>query len=431
LSANNTSEASGGGVFTSRPLTTYDTQVINSTISGNVAHLDGGGVYTQNGLTKIEYSTVTRNLAMGSTVTAAGVATKTEDGTFFPTGSGETVLNHSLVSGNFGIDVGRKAASFGVAAFTSLGFNLVGTANSDWTHLPSDIFDVKNPQIGPLADNGGPTWTHALLAGSPAVDAGDPQALAGFGGVPLTDQRLGLYARVAGKGIDIGGFERQIQHADFDQDEAVDGHDFLAWQQGFGIASALPSDGDADGDANVDASDLSAWKNSHGATSVSAQFYSADFDRNLVVQGSDYLAWQLGYGSADATKADGDANGDTAVDADDLAAWRREFGAGIPIQLAATPLAAAENSVIDLALQAIALDTIQRAADSGPVPVAPLHSALEPRPFFLPSTPPFGPTAAPSIPLPSLKSPELHLRNSHRSDIDAILFSDWKENLGD
>jgi len=53
--------------------------------------------------------------------------------------------------------------------------------------------------LAPLADNGGPTLTHALLAGSPAIDAGD-----NFFALP-TDQR-GV-ARIAGPQTDIGAFE--------------------------------------------------------------------------------------------------------------------------------------------------------------------------------------------------------------------------------
>lgn len=55
----------------------------------------------------------------------------------------------------------------------------------------------------PLADNGGPTLTHALSADSPALDGGDP----GIVGAPPTDQR-GL-ARIQGERIDIGAFEAQ------------------------------------------------------------------------------------------------------------------------------------------------------------------------------------------------------------------------------
>ena len=59
------------------------------------------------------------------------------------------------------------------ATITDNGGNLIGTAGS-----PID------PLLGPLANNGGPTMTHALLTGSPAIDAGDPNAVAGMGGVP-------------------------------------------------------------------------------------------------------------------------------------------------------------------------------------------------------------------------------------------------------
>jgi hypothetical protein len=57
--------------------------------------------------------------------------------------------------------------------------------------------------LGPLQDNGGPTLTHALLAGSPAIDAGDPN----YTGPPFTDQRG--FARVYNGRIDIGAFEFQ------------------------------------------------------------------------------------------------------------------------------------------------------------------------------------------------------------------------------
>ncbi len=63
-----------------------------------------------------------------------------------------------------------------------------------------------NPLLGPLANNGGPTQTHALLAGSPAIDAGNP-ATPGSGGnaCEATDQRG--YARPAGLACDIGAYE--------------------------------------------------------------------------------------------------------------------------------------------------------------------------------------------------------------------------------
>jgi hypothetical protein len=59
------------------------------------------------------------------------------------------------------------------------------------------------PMLLPLADNGGPTRTHALAAGSPAIDAGNN--LAGL----VTDQRGSPFVRVAGAAPDIGAFELQ------------------------------------------------------------------------------------------------------------------------------------------------------------------------------------------------------------------------------
>ncbi len=63
-------------------------------------------------------------------------------------------------------------------------------------------FGVADPQLGPLANNGGPTQTRLPLAGSPAIDAGDP----GFT-VPLTDQRGTGFPRIINGRVDIGAVE--------------------------------------------------------------------------------------------------------------------------------------------------------------------------------------------------------------------------------
>ena len=64
--------------------------------------------------------------------------------------------------------------------------------------------------LGPLADNGGPTLTHVLLLGSPAIDAGDNTLAVDEDGVPLAnDQRGEGFDRVFGDGVDIGAFELQ------------------------------------------------------------------------------------------------------------------------------------------------------------------------------------------------------------------------------
>jgi hypothetical protein len=66
---------------------------------------------------------------------------------------------------------------------------------------------VADPMLGPLADNGGPTMTHALLAGSPAIDAG-PNPVPTFVGNEF-DQRGVGFARIAFGVADAGAFELQ------------------------------------------------------------------------------------------------------------------------------------------------------------------------------------------------------------------------------
>jgi VCBS repeat-containing protein len=104
--------------------------------------------------------------------------------------------------------------------FTSLGYNLSSdAAGGDATTGPGGFLnntgDIRNtdPMLGPLQDNGGPTFTHALICGSPAIDNGK-----NFAGTS-TDQRGDGFARTfndpdvanasGGDGTDIGAFEVQ------------------------------------------------------------------------------------------------------------------------------------------------------------------------------------------------------------------------------
>src|SRR5262249_14494326 len=101
----------------------------------------------------------------------------------------------------FAANAGGNVVNVGSASFVSLGHNL----SSDVTGNLTALGDLPNtdPLLGPLQDNGGPTWTHALLPGSPAIDAGDNTDAPDF------HQRGEGFARIVNKTIDIGAFEVQ------------------------------------------------------------------------------------------------------------------------------------------------------------------------------------------------------------------------------
>ena len=89
----------------------------------------------------------------------------------------------------------------GAGGLQSTGYNIIGNnADAVINSQPTDQIGTPaspiDPLLGPLADNGGPTLTHALQPGSPAINRGDPAA-------PRQDQRG--YSRL---GVpDVGAFE--------------------------------------------------------------------------------------------------------------------------------------------------------------------------------------------------------------------------------
>jgi hypothetical protein len=115
------------------------------------------------------------------------------------TGSNIAILTSTIWATNTIIAGGVSSGNcyFSSGTLTSLGHNLEDT-NSCGLNATGDLTNT-NPLLGPLQDNGGNTLTHALLFGSPAIDAGDNN------GCPRTDQRGWL--RPFGRACDIGAFE--------------------------------------------------------------------------------------------------------------------------------------------------------------------------------------------------------------------------------
>jgi len=165
----------------------------------------GGGVIAAGGV--ISNSTITLNSATGGASNRTpGTATGGGLGYRFGAGGTSESLRSTIVAGNTATSAPDIA---GTSTSSSLGNNLIGIAGgsgfvngSKGDQVGTSAVPI-DPRLGPLADNGGPTPTHGLLTGSPAINAGS-NALG-----LTTDQRGPGFARVDGPAADVGAFEFQ------------------------------------------------------------------------------------------------------------------------------------------------------------------------------------------------------------------------------
>jgi hypothetical protein len=172
----------GGATFS------QNLDVSDSTISGNYTFSNGviGGAYARVAAT-VDNSTIVGNISAGTNASGLFVGLAA---------FGSAFVSSSIIAGN---TAGGNAADLGAPAGKTIsgGSNLVVAVQSG-TIVPADTISA-DPKLGPLQANGGPTLTHALLPGSPAIDTGgNPAHL-------VLDQR-GL-PRMEGIKPDIGAFE--------------------------------------------------------------------------------------------------------------------------------------------------------------------------------------------------------------------------------
>jgi hypothetical protein len=218
-------------------------------------------------LTVIEFCTIVANQAPPEY--GSGVASDGGNET-------RTRVHSSIIAGNVVSDV--DFVGNGANSFRSQGYNLIGTGNAlGRFNFTLDQTNITNPRVGPLADNGGLTTTHALLAGSPAIDRGNPSAVAGSGGIPMFDQRGAPYSRVvdgdatAGARIDIGAFEltrstNPSLPGDYNASGTVDAADYAMWRSSLSGHVAPFSGADGDGDGLIDQDDYDVWRANFGRT---------------------------------------------------------------------------------------------------------------------------------------------------------------------
>ena len=200
-------DATGGGIFFGA-----GGEVYNSTISGNTSTRTGGGV----SIRSIDDPDVRKTVTLTNVTVTNNRSDADDDGGELGGGIwidnadpyfGHLVLVNSLVQGNF--------SGTGV-----LIDNLNGPLQPGSTH---NLTDGPAEHLGPLADNGGPTLTHALLPGSPAMDAGDTSLAVGD-----FDQRgFARAADAADSGsepdVDIGAFEAYPSINPIDDQQGVAG----------------------------------------------------------------------------------------------------------------------------------------------------------------------------------------------------------------
>ena len=255
---------SGGGVVNYEGTVTIN----NSTISGNTAA--GGGVFNYDGTVTINNSTIYGNTAStkgGGVVNAAGCGGTATVAINNSTISGNTAsanggglinmqlegtaainISHSIVSGNTA-PAGREIFNFGGGTVTANDYNLFGYNGDAGGFTPggTDIVPGAGVQVGDilddLADNGGPTETHALVADSPAIDV-VPNAQCNV----AADQRGETRPHPSGGNCDVGAFELQDGAADADGDGVPDATDNCP-------NDANPDQADSDGDGVGDVCD--------------------------------------------------------------------------------------------------------------------------------------------------------------------------------
>ena len=195
-STDGTNRGAGGAIENRRATLT----ISGSTFSGNSAD-NGGAISNSVGALSITNSTLSGNSANaggaisagdGSVTIASSTLTLNQSGVGAGINGSGTKISNSIIAGNTGqgVDV-RGTVSSG-------GYNIVGTVSDGATFTATgDRIGITDPKLGPLAHNGGPTFTHLPQAGSPAIDAGD---------TPLAVDQRGQ-ARPKGTRDDIGSVE--------------------------------------------------------------------------------------------------------------------------------------------------------------------------------------------------------------------------------
>jgi len=194
--SNNRAGNYGGGIY----VESATLNLVNTTLSDNVCNGIGGGLAVISGTAGLYNVTIADNIAnrdqSGPADFGGGVYRET----------GTLTLRNSILTSNLHLNaMGPPSNDDCFGGLTSAGNNIVTFVNGQICSITGS-FAAVGASLGPLQNNGGPTQTRALLAGSLAIDAGNPAGCTdNVGAILATDQR-GV-PRPSGPACDIGAFE--------------------------------------------------------------------------------------------------------------------------------------------------------------------------------------------------------------------------------
>ncbi|MBI3241626.1 MAG: right-handed parallel beta-helix repeat-containing protein [Chloroflexi bacterium] len=262
ISNNSTTYNDGGGIYSYQ-----GTLRVNSSAIYNNSAVNGGGLYSNGGTIDITNSTFSSNTADPVIGSGGAIAT---------TGAGPMTINNSTISNNSAFYGGGIASIAAVTIRNTIiansvsGGDCAGSITNGGNNIIEDntcsFVGGNDPLLGPLANNGGHTLTHALLSGSPAIDAGSAAGCTDAQGNPLTADQRGM-PRPQGGRCDIGAYE----------------YNFIAPTLNF------PSNGNTSPTTRP----LFDWANVTGATSytlqISTQQNFSTFVLNSIISPSAYV----------------------------------------------------------------------------------------------------------------------------------------------
>ena len=201
----------------------------NSTISGNRSQRSGGGIkigqmFHQGGNVYIRHSTITNNRAdSDNSGTGTGGGIHVGDSHYYchtgPHNRRQELSRHGQYADDIDGPITLATVTWsliGDKTGTSLPESPPSTADANGNRIGGPTNGAIDPKLGPLVYNGGPMFldgsrmlTHAVLPTSPAVNAGDPTAMAGVGDIPEFDQR--------GDSVVASGWTRESTSARFER----------------------------------------------------------------------------------------------------------------------------------------------------------------------------------------------------------------------